>query len=32
MHDLTRDARGLIDGFGVTYPTIRERSDETARA
>jgi thiol-disulfide isomerase/thioredoxin len=32
QQDLRRDARGFLREFGVTYPTIRDRTDETARA
>jgi cytochrome c biogenesis protein CcmG/thiol:disulfide interchange protein DsbE len=32
MQDLTDDARGFLDEFGITYPTIREPSNEIARA
>lgn len=32
MQDLTGDARKFIDEFHLTYPTIREPSDNTARA
>jgi cytochrome c biogenesis protein CcmG, thiol:disulfide interchange protein DsbE len=32
MQDLTDDARGFLDEFGVTYPSIREPSNEIARA
>jgi cytochrome c biogenesis protein CcmG, thiol:disulfide interchange protein DsbE len=32
MQDLTGDARSFIDEFDVSYPTIREPSDDTARA
>lgn len=32
MQDLTDDARGFIDEFDITYPTIREPSDDTAGA
>jgi cytochrome c biogenesis protein CcmG, thiol:disulfide interchange protein DsbE len=32
MQDLTGDARKFIDQYEVTYPTIREPSNDTARA
>ena len=32
MQDLTGDARKFIDEFRVTYPTLREPSNDTARA
>ncbi len=32
MQDLTSDARNFIDRFAVTYPTIREPSNDSARA
>jgi cytochrome c biogenesis protein CcmG/thiol:disulfide interchange protein DsbE len=32
MQDLTDDARGFLEEFGITYPTIREPGNETARA
>jgi cytochrome c biogenesis protein CcmG/thiol:disulfide interchange protein DsbE len=32
MQDLTDDARGFLYEFGITYPTIREPSNEIARA
>jgi len=32
MQDLTDDARGFLDEFAITYPSVREPSDEIARA
>jgi len=32
MQDLTDDARGFLDEFEITYPSIRDPSDEIARA
>ncbi|MGH2963345.1 MAG: redoxin domain-containing protein [Solirubrobacterales bacterium] len=32
MQDLTDDARGFLDEFAITYPSIREPSNEIARA
>lgn len=32
MQDLTEDARAFLEEFGITYPTIREPSNEIARA
>jgi cytochrome c biogenesis protein CcmG, thiol:disulfide interchange protein DsbE len=32
MQDLTGDARRFIDEFDITYPTIREPNDDSARA
>lgn len=32
MQDLTDDARAFLEEFGITYPTIREPSNEIARA
>jgi cytochrome c biogenesis protein CcmG, thiol:disulfide interchange protein DsbE len=32
MQDLTGDARGSIDEFNLTYPDVREPSNETAQA
>jgi cytochrome c biogenesis protein CcmG/thiol:disulfide interchange protein DsbE len=32
MQDLTEDARGFLDEFAITYPSIREPSNEIARA
>jgi len=30
MQDVTSDARGFLDEFGITYPTIREQSNDVA--
>ena len=32
MQDLSGDARGFLDEFSITYPTIREPSNEVARS
>ena len=32
MQDITDDARGFIDEFGITYPTIRDQGDGVARS
>ncbi|MGH2993456.1 MAG: TlpA family protein disulfide reductase [Solirubrobacterales bacterium] len=32
MQDLTDDAEGFLEEFGITYPSIREPSNEIARA
>jgi cytochrome c biogenesis protein CcmG, thiol:disulfide interchange protein DsbE len=32
MQDLTGDARKFIDDFGITYPSVREASNDTAQA
>jgi cytochrome c biogenesis protein CcmG, thiol:disulfide interchange protein DsbE len=32
MQDLTGDARGFLDEFNITYPTIRDQGNEVARS